>query len=781
MKTETDSLKAASRKFALVLCLLLLAFASQWLPTSSSALAQKSSGQAKTPKARPAPKPKATQTSANTKKQAEAEKSIPMDVMMRIVRAEDERRWDNDLGVLLFDKTARIRERAALAAGRIGDERSVASLISLLQTDKDESVRARAAFALGETESPLAAPALVEALQKGKETSAVRMRAVEALGKISPNIPKTDEAGGRSASDAIVRTLEDELQLGTKGSREVVLEGLTAVLRARPAQGGAVAARFLASADARVRADAANTLARLRAKDGSEKLRVLLATDSNPIVRANAARALGAAEDAASLGALASRVQADEDERVRVSAIRSLALLKDGRAAAALLQRAGALMPAYRAAKTSADAHPHEANELLEIGVALGRVLANTNDERALAWLRAFREIEMTAPEVEIAFVRIAPFAYLKETPFSKSNDAERAAFMKNWRRVAAVAQGLSEVANITAAAAGSGIVGLQADAQITLRSWLDDPNLPAQATPDVLRALAAFKANDLAPVLRKQMSAKDVIVRATAAELLGELQPDEATARVLAESLPVAARDELNDAVLSILDSLAKQKTTTANDAIKTLLDSTDHLVRRRAVALLKANGAGDFSQRIATIKPRYTAEDYNRALARLGKSVRAVVNTDKGAFTIELLADDAPLNVDNFVELARKNYFNGISFHRVVPNFVIQGGDPRGDGNGGPGYQIRCEINEVEYERGAVGMALSGKDTGGSQWFVTHSPQPHLDGGYTVFGRVTSGMDVVDRIARGDLIRSITVTESARGVSKNGKTTQDAKRKRT
>jgi cyclophilin family peptidyl-prolyl cis-trans isomerase len=92
------------------------------------------------------------------------------------------------------------------------------------------------------------------------------------------------------------------------------------------------------------------------------------------------------------------------------------------------------------------------------------------------------------------------------------------------------------------------------------------------------------------------------------------------------------------------------------------------------------------------------------------------------------------------------------------------MQDGDPRGDGNGGPGYQIRCEINEVPYERGAVGMALSGKDTGGSQWFATHSPQPHLDGGYTVFGSVIRGMDVVDNIVRGDVIRSIQITETSR-----------------
>jgi len=225
---------------------------------------------------------------------------------------------------------------------------------------------------------------------------------------------------------------------------------------------------------------------------------------------------------------------------------------------------------------------------------------------------------------------------------------------------------------------------------------------------------------------------------------------------------LAVGLRDrDLNDAALAILDALAKQKSAAANDAIKTALDSSDHLIRRRAVALLKANGAGDFAKRIGTVKTRYTDADYRRALSRAGKKVTATVVTSKGAFTIEFLPEEAPLTVDNFIQLARKGYFNGQTVPRVVPNFVVQTGDPRGDQNGGPGYQIRCEVNEVPYERGAVGMALSGKDTGGSQWFVTHSPQPHLDGGYTVFGRVVRGMDVVDNIARDDVIRRVMISE--------------------
>ena len=131
----------------------------------------------------------------------------------------------------------------------------------------------------------------------------------------------------------------------------------------------------------------------------------------------------------------------------------------------------------------------------------------------------------------------------------------------------------------------------------------------------------------------------------------------------------------------------------------------------------------------------------------------------TDRGIMSLKLLASDAPLAVHNIVVLAEGGYFDDQRFHRVVPNFVVQGGDPRGDGRGGPGYVIRDELNRRRYGRGTLGMALSGPDTGGSQFFVTHSPQPHLDGGYTVFGELVGGGDVLDRIVQGDRIVRVTV----------------------
>lgn len=140
-------------------------------------------------------------------------------------------------------------------------------------------------------------------------------------------------------------------------------------------------------------------------------------------------------------------------------------------------------------------------------------------------------------------------------------------------------------------------------------------------------------------------------------------------------------------------------------------------------------------------------------------GRRPRVRVHTTAGSFVIELAAAEAPLTVHNFLELARRGYFDGVRWHRVVPNFVIQGGDPTGTGSGGPGYAIQDEVNRIRFTRGVVGMALSGPDTGGSQFFVTHSPQPHLDGDFTIFGRVIEGMDVVDRTVQDDWIEKIEI----------------------
>lgn len=144
--------------------------------------------------------------------------------------------------------------------------------------------------------------------------------------------------------------------------------------------------------------------------------------------------------------------------------------------------------------------------------------------------------------------------------------------------------------------------------------------------------------------------------------------------------------------------------------------------------------------------------------------KSYSAKLDTSKGTIEIDLFASAAPITVNNFVFLARQGFYDGVSFHRVIPNFMIQGGDPTGTGRGGPGYQFQDEFagNPHRHETGSLSMANAGPGTNGSQFFITHAPQPHLDGRHTVFGKVTSGQDIVDSIQQGDSINSLTITES-------------------
>ena len=132
------------------------------------------------------------------------------------------------------------------------------------------------------------------------------------------------------------------------------------------------------------------------------------------------------------------------------------------------------------------------------------------------------------------------------------------------------------------------------------------------------------------------------------------------------------------------------------------------------------------------------------------------AIIETEKGTIELELFEEDAPNTVANFEKLIEEGFYDGLTFHRVIPNFVIQGGCPNGNGTGGPGYTIKCETegNPNKHGTGALSMAHAGKDTGGSQFFITHSPQPHLDGVHTVFGKVIEGMDVVDKIAKAETV---------------------------
>jgi peptidyl-prolyl cis-trans isomerase B (cyclophilin B) len=146
------------------------------------------------------------------------------------------------------------------------------------------------------------------------------------------------------------------------------------------------------------------------------------------------------------------------------------------------------------------------------------------------------------------------------------------------------------------------------------------------------------------------------------------------------------------------------------------------------------------------------------------VAKTYLVNMETSKGSIEIELYPEHAPLTVNNFVFLTQNEYYDGVTFHRVIDNFVIQGGDPTGTGRGGPGYKFADETygNPLKHGTGYISMANSGPNTNGSQFFITHSPQPHLDGRHTVFGKVVEGMDVVNAIEQGDKMISVTASEA-------------------
>jgi len=718
---------------------------------------------------------------------------VPINTAVLILKAEDARRYDANIEALLRSPNADVRARAALAAGRIGDKRAISPLSAMVLEPSNQGKAVLAAiFAIGEIEAAEGGERILDILKAEsgapQRDASILSRTLEAAGKIVAANAKDESLKDLKA--AIVRVLEDELKTGSPES-EIVIAGLTAILRTRPDGGDVTAAKFLDSKNARVRADALNTLTRLRAKQKLGDIRVMLRRDVDALVRANAARALAAAEDKEALPLLIDYAVNGDSEVVRVACIRALAGTKSADAADALIKRGNHLLipmhgdpmplkPGEKRELKSIEV-PLAKNELLEIATTVGRLRAGTEDATTLAFLTKLAIADRyTSPETTIAYARVAPKVYIAmAVPPNAYTD---------FRIASAYAQGFGEIASLKSDDMNAN-AGMKLTAFITgmaTKVAAKDQGKMMMAMSDLMRAQAALKPNNLDEILRGQIENEDVFLRATAAELLSERPYSKENFAAIEKAFSVSmVKDKRdNDAMMAILDALAKLDKKSATGSLLMALNSRDYLVRKKAFDLLedkelektspgipfmlkqsREKGQDQVQKYVPVFGTKLgqvlsTDVDYRRALSRKNGSIKAVLTTEKGSFTITFNPEEAPLTVDNWVKLARLGYFNGLAVHRVVPNFVMQDGDPRGDGNGGPGWSIRCEVNMMPYDRGAVGMALSGKDTGGSQWFVTHLPAPHLDGGYTVFGQVSQqDMNVVDKIARGNKIVKVTV----------------------
>jgi cyclophilin family peptidyl-prolyl cis-trans isomerase/HEAT repeat protein len=437
--------------------------------------------------------------------------------------------------------------------------------------------------------------------------------------------------------------------------------------------------------------------------------------------RAFAARGLGALKDAAAVDTLASLAKDwASDTRAAISAVKALGLIGDRRAGPVLLEllRAKGLDPLLH----------------LEVVSALGP----TRAPGALDPLLNLVSHQTPA-------VRSAAFRSLR--------DLDPQSFVL-------VLSGLDPDRDWSVRATIASLLGtLDRDATLPrLSAMLQDPD--RRVVPSVLAALVKIKAPTIEQTLLAFLKHEDAVVRSAAAAGLGELKPAGGD-RALVEAFRAASPDETYTARAAMLDALLKFGPDVARPVLRGALTDKDWAVRVHAAALLAPIDPA--TDPAAAIRPAPTGQPpsfYEQPeLVSPSVSPRVYIDTGRGTIEIEMAVLDAPLTCLNFMTLARKGFFTGATWHRVVPNFVVQDGDPRGDGEGGPGYTIRDEINERPYLRGTLGMALDWADTGGSQFFLTHSPQPHLDARYTVFGQVVGGLDVLDRIQPGDAITRVRV----------------------
>jgi HEAT repeat protein/cyclophilin family peptidyl-prolyl cis-trans isomerase len=623
-----------------------------------------------------------------------------------------------DLIRLLADPEARVRRRAALAVGRVGEREGVSPLIAVL-ADADPEVRQMAAFALGLLGDLRAREPLVAALADPQPV--VKGSAAEALGLIG-DVAAADAVAGMATqivqSGALNPAPGDETDSQRDTPAAAFRLAIYALVRLK-AYAPLASVVLEVNGQPRVRWwPVAFALQRLEDARALPALMSLVG-DPEPYTRGFAARGLGSLKDPAAVPVLMPLVTGP-DRMVAVEAIRALARLGDARAAPPLLTL-------IRNAKADSYLRLEAVTAAATIaGDGLVEALLDTlSDPSPAVRAAALRAIAQRDPE---GFVTVL-----------SGLDAD-----PEWSVRAALASVLGTLPP------QSGLPRLHA--------MLDDSD--QRVIPAVLGSLVRLRAPDATTVLLARLTADDLIVRAAAARGLGELKAT-GQAHALAEAYRFGQRDAMYAARAAALAALAELKTPEAMVVLNEALADREWAVRLRAAELLKTIDPSSDAQERIRPAPTTHPDDFYRAprLTSPSVSTQFYIDTDRGTIQLELAVLDAPLTVDNFVALARRGFFDGLSFHRVVPDFVVQAGDPRGDGEGGPGHTIRDELNQRPYVRGTLGMALDWADTGGSQFFITQSPQPHLDAKYTVFGRVLSGMDVVDRIQPGDVIRRVRV----------------------
>lgn len=643
--------------------------------------------------------------------------------MRWILQLEDERQLSGgggDLLTLLRDPEARIRRRAALAAGRVRLPEAVEPLVGVMQGDADGEVRQMAAFALGLIGDASAAEALMAGV--GGEDALLQGRAAEALGMIA-HAPAAAAIGAMVAAHVgagvLVGIAPDDMAIRREPAVEAVRLGAYALVRLGSYD--ALAAGFL-DRDGQPRSRWWPVAFAFQRINDPRAVPVLLAflQGDGQLTRSFAARGLGVLKDRRGLAPLLAVVaNPAEPQAVRIQAIRGIGAIGDPAGARVLM---GVI--------TTGQAEP---NVRLEAITAMGLLKAPAAvdlliDLATASW-PSMRAAALTALSRTDGDTFVTALSSLSPD--------------EHWSVRAALASAVADLG--------------RERAEVPLTRMLSDAD--QRVIPAVLDGLVKVEATNAVTAMLTHLQADDPVVRAAAARGLGALKPVGA-APALAEAVARAARDGLYVARTAALDALVAVDPQAARALLAAALTDRDWAVRVRAAQHLKTiEPAADVSAMRPAPPPSVPELAAVDTFVAPQFTPSVYLETSKGTIQFELAVLDAPRTVANFISLVGRGYFRGAQLHRVVPDFVIQDGDPRGDGEGGPGYTIRDEINQRPYTRGTVGMALDWADSGGSQFFITHSPQPHLDGRYTVFGQVVSGMDVVDALTQWDVIERIRV----------------------
>jgi cyclophilin family peptidyl-prolyl cis-trans isomerase/HEAT repeat protein len=612
------------------------------------------------------------------------------------------------LGTASHPAKADLRLRLAEALGQIGDPRGVEPLRGLT-LDEDPRVRRAAVFSLGELEEQEGTRVLRRALtDDDPETGAL---AVEALAKLGTPLATVQAGLGPLDEDEARRRLLPYLFRFPETAKVAVAE---------------------AALDTPERALAAYALGRDALAEGAPALRGLV-DDPDPWIRAWAARGLGTVGDGSDLARLRPLL-GDTAAGPVIQALRAgAALVADGRGAAPDDWR-----PALR--RLLDDPRPHARLSALEVAGAwlldpeLGPALVARAEGGGEPWER------------RPALLALAGAGHPSTPGLAQT-----------------LAQSPDPVLRETAATAA----GLLADLELLDRLRHDpQPRVRVAALDGLLTVtLAVGDPDDVQDLVRTALTDTDPAVRASLFSWLADnpVAPVESLGEAVVQSLTDRNAESSVFGVRAILaraqaESLERG---TLVALLENLAEYRDFLVRREAAAALEELGRPRPS--IGVWDKTKTAAVYESLVRQTWRPVRATIRTTRGPVTVELDCPGAPLTCHNFMSLAGQGFYDGLPFHRVVPDFVVQGGDPRGDGYGGPPYTIPDEIHRLRYDRGVMGMALAGPDTGGSQFFFTLSPQPHLDGGYTTFGRVLDGFEVLESIVPGDELVGIDVADGS------------------